>query len=47
MKEKIDFYLKNEKLRKEITQRGRERILKEGLFIHRIKRIIEVFKKLK
>jgi len=47
MKEKIDLYLKNENLRKEIIKNGRERVLKEDLFIHRVQRIIEVFNGLK
>jgi len=46
MKGKIDFYLENDELRKKIAQRGRERTLREGLFIHRVKRIIEVFEEL-
>lgn len=46
MKEKIDFYLKNENLRKKIIQKGRERVLLENLFIHRVQYIIEVFKQL-
>lgn len=47
MKEKIDFYLKNEDKRKEIIKNGRERIMHEDLFIHRIRYIVEVFEKLK
>ena len=47
MKEKIDFYLKNEELRKKIIQRGRERVLNENLFIYRIQRIIEIFEELR
>lgn len=46
MREKIDFYLKNENLRKKIAQNGRERVLHEDLFIHRVQYIIEVFKQL-
>lgn len=46
LKEKIDFYLKNKNLREKIMQKGRERVLRENLFIHRIQYIIEVFKQL-
>ncbi|MDO8557213.1 MAG: glycosyltransferase [Candidatus Jorgensenbacteria bacterium] len=47
MREKIDFYLKNEELRKKIVQKGKERVLREYLFIHRVQSIIEIFKELK
>ncbi|PIR87911.1 MAG: hypothetical protein COU10_02030 [Candidatus Harrisonbacteria bacterium CG10_big_fil_rev_8_21_14_0_10_45_28] len=46
LKKKIDFYLKNESLREKMIQKGRERVLREDLFLHRVQRIIEVFKEL-
>jgi len=46
MRGKIDFYLKHEEARKAIIQKGRARVLREDLFIHRIQYIIEVFREL-
>lgn len=48
MKEKIDFYLKNDSLRKQVAEKGQKRITKGGhLFVDRIRSIIDIFNGLK
>ncbi|MDI6703327.1 MAG: glycosyltransferase [bacterium] len=42
LKDKIDYYLRHERERKEIANRARERILNEHTFVHRMKRILDV-----
>jgi spore maturation protein CgeB len=42
--EKLLLYLKNEKARKEIVERGRKRILSEHTYLHRAQKIIEDIK---
>jgi len=43
----IDFYLKNEKERKEIRERGTKRVLREHTYHHRVKRILALYNSLK
>lgn len=42
LQEKVDYYLRNEEERIQIAKRGRERILKEHTFVHRMKRVLEI-----
>ncbi|PJA94750.1 hypothetical protein CO130_02880, partial [Candidatus Jorgensenbacteria bacterium CG_4_9_14_3_um_filter_38_10] len=42
-----DFYLKNEKERKEIRERGTKRVLREHTYHHRVKRILALYNSLK
>ncbi len=39
LKSKIDFYLRNEDLRKAISERGKQRILNEHTWVHRAKNV--------
>jgi len=42
----IDFYLKNEKERKEIQRRGTDRVLKEHTYHNRVKQLIDLYNSL-
>lgn len=44
LKSKIDFYLKNDNLRKDITERGKQRVLNEHTWAHRANDIITALK---
>lgn len=47
LKEKIDFYLKNDKLREKIREAGYQRLINSNYsYLDRAKRILEVYKKL-
>jgi len=45
LKEKIDFYLRKDDLRKKIAERGRQRVIEGGnLFINRVQEIIDIYR---
>jgi spore maturation protein CgeB len=47
LKKKIDFYLKNEKIRKEIAVAGYKKLINSGYsYTDRVKKIIEVYNSL-
>lgn len=45
LKKKIDFYLKNEDLRKSISERGKQRILNEHTWVHRADDLMTALRK--
>jgi len=40
LKSKVDFYLKNDELRRSISARGRERVLNEHTWFHRVQEVL-------
>jgi spore maturation protein CgeB len=40
--DKINYYLKNEEKRRKIAENARKRVLREHLYIHRLKKIFEI-----
>jgi spore maturation protein CgeB len=41
LKSKIDFYLKNDDLRKSISARGKQKVLNEHTWVHRVKEVLK------
>jgi len=42
LKNKIDYYLKNDELRKSISVRGKQKVLTEHTWVHRMKEVISI-----